>query len=587
MSSKGDEVVGVERAAQRRRAIVLDLWPALLAVVLCLPLLTRSGYPLARDLVFVAQQPWTDASLGLGSAAPRAVPLDAIVSSLTHLIDGGALARIVIPLILAVAGWGVHRLVRDLGTLGRLSAGGFAVWNPYVVERLALGQWALLAGYAALPWILVAARRFRESGRGVDLAATTGWLGLASITPTGGVLGSLAVLFGGASRSGRTGILVVICLFLQLPWVVPSILGSAAATSDPAGVDAFSAGAEGPGGVLTALIGLGGIWDANSVPTTRDSWWAPVSAAVVVLAIVLAWRTLGRVLGRSDRGRLGAFAGLGLMLAFASSLPGGDVVLEWMVETIPGAGLLRDSHKFLAPLVVLAAVSIGALAHRLVRSVAHHGAEVVVAVGLLAAPLPLMLLPDATASTWETLDPVDYPPGFERVAAVIDAAHSQGDLATLPWRSYRGFSWGNGLISSDPAIRWFDLDVVASDDLRVSRTVIRGENLRGRAIGEALEQQSVAQALGANGVTWALVYRDDPDVDDLDLDGLIEEYADDDLALYRVPVVTPAPSDVSTAERLAVSIIDGLVLALVLAAITVLVLSAMRRFAKSTQTAAR
>src|SRR6266576_3686110 len=36
----------------------------------------------------------------------------------------------------------------------RLAAGVFYTWNPFVAERLIIGQWALLLGYAGLPWAL-------------------------------------------------------------------------------------------------------------------------------------------------------------------------------------------------------------------------------------------------------------------------------------------------------------------------------------------------------------------------------------------------------------------------------------------------
>src|SRR5439155_1159758 len=39
----------------------------------------------------------------------------------------------------------------------RLAAGVFYTWNPFVAERLIIGQWALLLGYAGLPWVLRAA----------------------------------------------------------------------------------------------------------------------------------------------------------------------------------------------------------------------------------------------------------------------------------------------------------------------------------------------------------------------------------------------------------------------------------------------
>ena len=156
------------------------------------------GYPLARDLVFVPRQPFTDASIGLGGTAPRAVPLDAVVSVATALLDGAVLARVALLLALALAGWGMLRLTAPLGTWARLAASGFAVWNPFVVERMALGQWALVTAYAALPWILLAAARYRRTGERGALASVVLWSALASLTPTGGLLALATSLTAGA-----------------------------------------------------------------------------------------------------------------------------------------------------------------------------------------------------------------------------------------------------------------------------------------------------------------------------------------------------------------------------------------------------
>lgn len=555
----------MEHAWRRGRAPLLDAWPVVVAIVMCLPLLTGSGYPLARDLVFVPHQPWTDAVVGLGAGAPRAVPLDALVSVLTALVDGAVLARIAIPLLLATAGWGVHRLLRGLGTIARLTAGGFAVWNPYVVERLALGQWALLAGYAALPWLFLAAVRFRRTGSARHWGATTAWCGLASITPTGGVLGVLTILAGGMTRSARAWLLVLPAVALQLPWLVPSLVGPAAATSDPAGVEAFSAGAEGPGGVAVAVLGLGGIWDANSVPATRDAWWGTVTALVVAAVVVLGWRGLARLQGRDAALRLALLAGLGVGLALASSVPGGDDVIRWLVDNVPGAGLLRDSQKWLAPYVVLAAASLGVVVDSIIGRVAPFGFEALLAVGVLTVPLPLLLLPDGAATVWRTVDPVHYPADFDRVAEVVDG--TDVTLATLPWRSYRGFSWGNGQISSDPAVRWFDADVVTSDDLQVGSTLVRGESPRAQRIGVALRSRSVADALGAEGVGWALVYLDDPGAADLDLTGLDRVYDGDVLALYRAPGTALPKPVVGGAARTLTWLADGLALTVFVAGV--------------------
>ena len=59
--------------------------------------------------------------------------------------------------------------------------------------------------------------------------------------------------------------------------------------------------------------------------------------------------------------------------------------------------------------------------------------------------------------------------------------------------------------------------------------------MRARDLGADLARLPVAEALRANEVSWALVYRDDPDAGSLDLTGLELVHDDADLALYAVP----------------------------------------------------
>ncbi len=567
----------MDRATVRR--LVLDAWPLLVAAALLLPLLTGSGSPLARDLVFVPHQPWTDAVLGLGDAAPRAVPLDALVSLASTVVDGGVLARVVLPLVLATAGWGAHRLVCDLGTPARLAAGGLAVWNPFVVERLALGQWALLAAYAALPWLAMAAIRFRHSGTVRDLAPVVLWLAMASITPTGGLLALAAVLVFGLAGPASALRLVPVVLVLQLPWVFPALTGGAGVTSDPAGVAAFAARAEGPGGVVAAVLGLGGIWDSGSVPGTRETWWGTAAAVVVVLALVVGGRHLWRRYGRADVARWATLAAGGLLLALASSTTVGADALGSAVETVPGAGLLRDSQKFVAPFAVAAVAAMAATVHVVVERVRTWGSEVGLAAAVMAVAVPVLLLPDATGTVWPTVEPVDPSPDLDAVAAVVDG--TDRDLATLPWRSYRRFDWGSDLISSDPAVRWFDVDVVVADDLAVGDLTVTGESGRARDIGDALDQAPPAEALAPLGVGWVLVYLDDPDADDLDLTGLTEEYAGPDVALYSVPDARPEQNVGGSADRWLVVLADLAAALLVGAAAVVRITSRKRRSGRS------
>jgi len=519
----------------RRHTITLDAWVGLLTCVLCAPLLMHTGYPLARDLVFTPRQPLTLETLGLGSLPARAVPLDGVVWLLERLADGAVLARVLVPGALLVAGCGAHRLARELPFAPRLLVAGLAVWNPYVVERLALGQWAALWCYAALWWLVAVARR------GSSLPVI-GWLAVASVTPTGGVIATGTAVV--VSRSWRVALAGAL---LQLPWLLPSILSTAAVSSDPAGVAAFAARSERPGGVLLSLVGMGGIWDAGSTPATRTGVLGYVTTALVVLALVLGGRKLPRPLV--------VVGAAGLVLAVASSVPGLDELVQSIVETVPGAGLLRDAQKWLMPYVLVVVLSAGELAAGAASRV--RGSALAVPAATLAAVLPLLLLPDGAEATWKTVTPVHYPTDF---AAVTEAV-GRGDVAVLPWRSYRRFSWGRPVSTYDPASRWLDSTVVTDDSLVVGDIALAGESDRARAIGRALDRGRPADVLGDQGISWVLVYRDDPAYGDLDLDGLTPVYAGEQLELRRVPGKVTEPPLVPPWKRWLVAGVDLSVLA--------------------------
>ncbi len=530
------------RVRSSARWVVLA-WPLLLAVVLVWPLLSRSGHPLSRDLVFLPQQPLTWAAAGLADGSPRAVPLDTVVALLTSVVDGGVLARILLPGILVLAAGGVVRLLPWSGTTGLLVAGGMVVWNPFVVERLALGQWALLSSYAALPWLVRATATATSpagSGSGPGRRApVVGWAALASLTPTGGLLAlSVAAVQVLVRRVGST-VLFGAVLALQLPWVVAGLVGSATTVSDPAGVAGFAPDTEGPFGVWVALLGLGGIWDSSSEPSSRTTLLAPLTALMVGAVLIIAARELHRrVVGAGTWWTLGLG---GLALAMMAATRPGQELLRLVVAHVPAGGLLRDAQKFLLPTALLVALAAGVAADRLSRSLGRRlvaSPEVRAALLLPVVLGPLVLLPDGARPVWLTVEPVRLPPAFAQVDRITRDAASL--VVTLPWRSYRRFSWGNGTTSSDPAVRALHARVIVSDDLQVGSRLVRGEGALARRVGAVLDG-GAARDLGELGIGWVIVYADDPESAHVDLSGLEQRYADDVLALYRVPGAVEAP----------------------------------------------
>src|SRR3954452_2762462 len=152
-----------------RRAWVRDapvvLWSLALALLILVPGLAP-GFLLVRDMVWVPDLALRADFLGLGSGLPRAVPSDAVVAVLDQLVPGMLLQKLVLVGALAGGGLGATRLLEpDTGLVVRLVVATVYGWNALVAERLLMGAWPVLVGYAALPWLLVAGRRWREEGR--------------------------------------------------------------------------------------------------------------------------------------------------------------------------------------------------------------------------------------------------------------------------------------------------------------------------------------------------------------------------------------------------------------------------------------
>ncbi|UQX87133.1 hypothetical protein M6D93_12575 [Jatrophihabitans telluris] len=581
---------------QRRRVGVLVVgWPLVLTAVLLWPM-HRSGYLLGRDMVFTPRQPLTRASAGAGAGSPRAVPLDALVALGSRIIDGALLGRVLVGLVLPLAAWGMLRLLGPRSLPALLLAGGLAVWNPFVVERLALGQWALLYAYAALPWIAVSARSVRaDERRTVGWAALFASVALASITPTGALIGAAAAVVLVAGTWLRSSAVLILAGLAQLAWVLPAVLGSASSVSDPAAVAVFAARSERAGGVLLSLLGLGGIWDRTATPDSRAGLLGYLGTGLVVLALAafLWWRrTLSPASDRTEWPRLAALAAAGFVFAAVSSVPGGGGVVRWAVEHVPGAGLWRDSQKWLIPLVMVAVLGAALLVDQAVAALRGRSVGSVVVMLAVALFVPVALLPDAAASMRPTITPVHYPQGWAAARDVI-AAGPSGTVLSLPFASYRRFPWVSAVNVIDPLPRWLSQPVLVDDRLVVDGRRLAGEDPQAALLAAVLASRGsdpvgLATALADHGVRWVWVERDGGGADAtsaVDLSGLTMRYQDNSVALYQVPAPakggpghTATPDRTLRGNRLTVLIaVDALVAGALVLSLGVIAVAAARR----------
>lgn len=535
-----------------------SLYSLLLAVLIVGPLL-GPGYLLLRDAVSTPRSYVTDSALGLTDAAARAVPQDWLIAVLSSVVDGGVVVKAILLAALWSAGWGAARMVATLlpgvGLGAQLVASTVMLWNPYVAERLLQGHWSLLTGYAALPWVVCAGVAIRRGRPGAWWALTL-CLAAAGLTPTGAILAAVVAL-SVLACPGRRGSAVArlpgtVALFLaaSAPWLTATALSGGGGTSDPAGVAAFAARAEPGLGTLGSLAGLGGVWNSTAVPGSRTTLWALVGTAALLAVVLCGLPALWRRRRHPVIVALAVLALVAVLLPALGATGWGLAVGEWAVVHVPGAGLLRDSQKWVALAAPLYALAAAAGARALSSRVSLPGAVPVAAIVAV-----VLALPDLAWGVGGALKPVQYPAAWNRVAQQLELSKEAGDVAVLPAGMFRKFPYSGGAPVLDPAPRMLPRDELQTGQLVVGQaSTVGGEGARATRVEQLLLAGAGPQSLVDEHVRWVLVERTSPGpVGDSQrtLDQLEQVFVDDELALYRVPGGIPPDPREGRGEALA------------------------------------
>ena len=497
-------------------------WPALAGLLLGLlaigPGLAR-GFVLSYDMVFVPGPPFSSALLGLAGGPARPVPSDAVVYAAARVIPADILQKLILLSIFLLACSGAAALLAgcwQARTGGRppplacLAAGVYYTWNPYMAERLVMGQWAMLLGYAGLPWVLrLLCTGPPRTGRGrlvlALLPAAIG--GFAGMVITGLAAAPAALARG--QRARRLAVVFAACLLLSLPWLVPSLIEPVRA--DPAGANLFAARADTPFGSLGSLVVLSGIWNAQAVPAgyggvTCVFWLLVVAAAGAGYLLCARPMRLSPGLGT---------AGLtGLAVAALGVTSPGRAVLRDLISAWAGFAVLRDGQQYVAALALAEAIGLGAGVAWAARGVTSASApgrgaaagQAGAALGVVAVLAPLLLLPGMAWGSAGRLHAVRYPADWMSARRLMDADPEPGTALLLPWAQYRRYPWNGGEAVFDPWPRLLAREVISNDALTVGDQTIGQESAASVRLNRVIAQPGpLTGGLAASGVRYVVV----------------------------------------------------------------------------------
>src|SRR5699024_2657849 len=299
-------VRGVLAGSVRNRLIFCAFSAAAVAAVVW-PFLF-GGQLAWRDMLVLDSPGMTATNFGGGDLFARNAPQDGALAIIAKLVP----ATWVVKALMVASAFGAAAgawWLSDKELLPALAAIGLAVANPFVIERLMQGQWSLVIAAWLLPLIAAAALH------GVTLLV---WLLMfvASLTPTGALVGlvvavvclrkhrlltlALGALYtapwaipgviatfrGGqemnaqaaaeAFSQDRTLTLALGALYTP-PWAIPGVIATFPGGPEmnaQAAAEGFSPRGEEAVGTGGALLGLGGIWNADAVPESRHLGFA-------------------------------------------------------------------------------------------------------------------------------------------------------------------------------------------------------------------------------------------------------------------------------------------------------------------------
>ena len=441
------------------------------------------GYVLYRDFVTVPVPVLNAAAFGAGGA-PRAVPLDLVTAAASWLVPSWLVQKALLVAPLLLAGSGVSFLLRHRGPAATITGSALALWNPYVAQRLLLGQSPTLLGYAMIPWLIAAVRSKRSRGWRVALVALAALP--AALTPIGAVMALLTVIVASASVNLPTqptpptsrrrvladaGLLAVPVLVLCLPWILAG-LHDPARGATPSGAAAFAVAADSPAGVVGSILTLGGVWAPAAHLASRATVTALVAEVVLLVVAFWGWRGLRRDPGlrRAADLALAAYAGVVCVVLLVA----GPALPLWRsVQVAPGVAMFRDTHRLLGFAAMSVSMLCAVAAAQVIPAMARLGgpgrrlpsAAAVVAlvgIGILSAP-------DLAARLHTVLNPVAFPAQWAQVVATVDGPPAGGSVLILPWQPFRQTPWAGPQPFLDPLPRALSVDVVSARDLLVRR----------------------------------------------------------------------------------------------------------------------
>lgn len=482
------------------------------------PLLWSPGFILLHDWTWtpsgmsftpIRRFPGSEA-FGSSIYPPNAAPLMLALAVAGRVAPEELVQRVFLSTIFVTLAIGAYQLPQVASVPGRLFAVSLAVVNPWVLDRLFIGQWSSLAGIAILPWAWSTTfQALRTTGLRPLLTASLAW-GMLGVMDTHAfalfaiappiAAGAIAI---GCPGHSRATLLRLVALFsltaaLTLYWTVPAAMATAALDRiSLADLDVYATRRDPLVGLFFNVLSMHGFWYADDTSKIGLPLWWVLACVILGLALVgfrLAWRDPSH---RVTAGAVALTAVISSFLAMGAQGPTGSLFV-WMFEQFPSMRGLRDAQRaaMFLPLAYayLGSHAVAALAKHarnedFVRALRRYG---------LTGLVFLVVFVYGFRMFWGglgALRPSEFPASWVETRAIVSAERDAA-LLTLPWHRFMKFSFTDPLNVVNPAPRYFGGVVFASDDDQIPIPSSTSNDRRLRYLEALLQRRDEVACLG-------------------------------------------------------------------------------------------
>jgi hypothetical protein len=511
-----------------------------LALFVLFPLI-KPGFIFAMDMVFAPHIKLSE----------QFDLLNAFLYLLNFILPSQVIQKILLFLVLFLAGLGMHRLIPSKSVWPKYFAGIFYIFNPFVYSRFLYGHLFVLLAYAFFPFAIKSIFNFFKTPNWQNFLKLCLWFLLVGIVNLHGIAMLIlffivALAFFAIKEKNRRKILELLtfsllAILLCVSWLTFFKISGSDITQNIEGfnkkdLEAFQTVGDKTFGLPLNVLSLYGFWgDAQNQYVVQKAfvpWW-PV--LIVVILILVGWgifvslkiplnppftkgettlrspSTSSRTKFRLDnlQWKTGIFlftSVISFILALGIAWKPLAPLNQFLYDHIPFYYSFREPQKFVA-LLCLAYTFLGAIGIQdVLRRLKQKERKILhgIAAGFFVI-LPFLYSSGLFWGFHNQLYTTHYPQEWYEVNDLLNQDQKNFRVLFLPWHLYMHFDFA-GKVIANPAPKFFDKEIIAGDNTQLGDIETHSFRPESKYIEEILQRRKTIRDLGKKLVPLNIKY---------------------------------------------------------------------------------